>query len=179
MQGSLYPYDIEIMSNHEVCLTFKKEVTLGLVAKDLMAVEDWIRVPVIVTVVILGKNKVRAILQEREKYRQEVRERSQEKETEDRRWLEWSVDEEDRSKLDVDRYYGKQKDLERLVESLNEKIKKLETQPVGEKGFTTTSAQNLSGSFRNLTTSFQINADLDLGKFSGKESVPSDELTFD
>ena len=29
------------MNSHEVCLTFKKEVTLGLVAGDLMSVEDW------------------------------------------------------------------------------------------------------------------------------------------
>ena len=75
-------------------------------------------------------------------------------------------------------YYGKQKDLERIVESLNEKIQKLETPLVGGRGFTTSSAQNLSSSFGNLTTSFQVKADLDLGKFSGKEPVPSDELTF-
>ena len=55
----------------------------------------------------------------------------------------------------------------------------METQPVGGKGFTTSSAQNLSGSFGNLTTSFQVKADLDLGKFSGMGPVPSNELTFD
>ena len=93
--------------------------------------------------------------------------------------MEKSEDEEDRLKPDVGEYYGKQRDLEKLVESLNEKIQKLETWPVGGKGFTTSSAQNLSGSFRNLTTSFQVKADLDLGKFSGKEPVPSDDLTFD
>ena len=65
------------------------------------------------------------------------------------------------------------------MESLNDKIHKLETQPVGGKGFTTSSAQNFSGSFRNLTTSFQVKADLDLGKFSEMEQVPSNELTFD
>ena len=56
--------------------------------------------------------------------------------------------------------------------------KKLETQPVGGRGFTTSFTQNISGSFRNLTTSFQVKADLDLGKFSGMEPVPSNELTF-
>ena len=29
------------MSNHEVCLKFKKEITLGLVARDSMAVGSW------------------------------------------------------------------------------------------------------------------------------------------
>ena len=37
----------------------------------------------------------------------------------------------------------------------------------------------LSGSFRNLTTSFQVKADLDLRKFSRMEPVSSTELTFD
>ena len=65
------------------------------------------------------------------------------------------------------------------MESLNDKIQKLETQPVGGKGFITSSVQNLSGSFGNLTSSFQVKADLDLGKFSGMEPVPSNEFTFD
>ena len=84
-KGHYGPFDIKMMSSHEVCLTFKKEVTLGLVAGDLMSVEDWIGVPVMVTVVILSKNKVRAILEARERHRQEIRERSQERESEVRR----------------------------------------------------------------------------------------------
>ena len=55
----------------------------------------------------------------------------------------------------------------------------METQPISGKGFSTSSAQNLSGSFGNLTTSFQVKADLDIGKFSGTEPVPDNELTFD
>ena len=37
----------------------------------------------------------------------------------------------------------------------------------------------MSGSFGNLTTSFQVKADLDIGKFSGTEPIPDNELTFD
>ena len=55
----------------------------------------------------------------------------------------------------------------------------METQPISGKGFSTSSAQNLSGSFGNLTTSFQVKADLDISKFSGTEPVPDNELTFD
>ena len=84
-KGYYDPYDIEIMSSYEVCLTFKKEVTPGLVAGDLMSVENWIGVSVMVTVVILSKNKVRAILEARERHRQEVRAKSQERESEIRR----------------------------------------------------------------------------------------------
>ena len=68
-KGHYDPYDIEVMSNHEVCLMFKEEVTLGLVPGDLISVEDWMGVPVMVTVVILSENKVRAILKVRERHR--------------------------------------------------------------------------------------------------------------
>ena len=82
--------------------------------------------------------------------------------------MERSTEVEHKPKPNAGEYYDKQRDLEKLVESLNDKIQKLET-----------SAQNVSGSFGNLTTSFQVKEDLDLGKFSGMEPVPSNELTFD
>ena len=50
---------------------------------------------------------------------------------------------------------------------------------MGGKKFTTSSMQNLSALLRNLTTSFQVKADLGLVKLSGMEPVPSNELTFD
>ena len=93
--------------------------------------------------------------------------------------LERVVDEKDRLGQDVAECYGKQKDLEKFVESLNDKIQRLETQPIGGQAFTTSSTQNLSGSFGNLTTSFQVKADLNLGKFSGVEPIPNNKLTFD
>ena len=65
------------------------------------------------------------------------------------------------------------------MENLTDKLQRLETQPVSGKGLVTSSAQKLSNTFGNLTTSFQVKADLDLGKFSGMEPVPSNELTFD
>ena len=43
----------------------------------------------------------------------------------------------------------------------------------------TSSSQNLSNPFGNLSTSFQVKADIDIGKFSGTEPTPPDELTFD
>ena len=52
------PYEIEILSDHGACLTFKKNVMLGLVVGDLMSVEDWMGVPIVITVIILGRSKV-------------------------------------------------------------------------------------------------------------------------
>ena len=42
----------------------------------------------------------------------------------------------------------------------------------------TSSSQNVS-TFGNLSTSFQVKADIDIGKFSGIEPTPADELNFD
>ena len=41
------------------------------------------------------------------------------------------------------------------------------------------SSQNVSNPFGNLSTSFQVKADIDIGKFNGTEPTLSDELNFD
>ena len=65
------------------------------------------------------------------------------------------------------------------MEQLTEKVSKLETQPFQTQGFMTSSSQNISNPFGNLSTSLQIKADIDIGKFSGTEPTPSHELNFD
>ena len=72
----------------------------------------------------------------------------------------------------------KQTNLLKVVEQLTEKVSKLETQPFQTQGFMTSSSQNISNLFGNLSTSFHIKADIDIGKFSGTEPTPSDELNF-
>ena len=42
----------------------------------------------------------------------------------------------------------------------------------------TSSSQNVSN-FGNLLTSFQVKADIDIGKFNGTEPTPADELNLD
>ena len=74
-RGHCDPYEIEILSDHEACLTFKKDVTLGLAVGDLMSVEDWMGVPIVITVIILGRSEIRAIL---ERHRQFLKERTYE-----------------------------------------------------------------------------------------------------
>ena len=167
------------MSEYEACLTFKREVTLGMVAGELMSIEDWMGVPIVITVLILGRNKIGAILEARERHRQTVRK----KEIENGRNLRIRDRELQKGKVKLEQeiqdYSGKQRNLEKIVEGLNEKIQKMEMQLISGKGFSTSSAQNLSGSFGNLTTSFQVKVDLDISKFSGTEPVPDSELTFD
>ena len=63
------------MSEYEACLTFKREVTLGMVAGEHMSIEDWMGVPVVTTVLILGRNKIGAILEAHERHQQTVRQK--------------------------------------------------------------------------------------------------------
>ena len=72
----------------------------------------------------------------------------------------------------------KRDNLLKAVEQLTEKVTKLEMQPAQPQGFMTSSSQNVSN-FGNLSTSFQVKADIDIGKFSGTKPTPTDELNFD
>ena len=49
---------VEILSPHELCLTYGKGVLLGWVASELMATESWKDFPILVTVVIIARSKV-------------------------------------------------------------------------------------------------------------------------
>ena len=73
----------------------------------------------------------------------------------------------------------KQTNLLKVAEKLTEKVTKLNMQPLHTQGLMTSSSQNVSNPFGNLSTSFQVKVDIDIGKFSGSEPTPSDELNFD
>ena len=72
----------------------------------------------------------------------------------------------------------KQTNLLKVVEQLTKKATKLEMQALHTQGFMTSSSQNISNPFGNLSTSFQV-ANIDIGKFSGTEPTLMDELNFD
>ena len=72
---------------------------------------------------------------------------------------------------------ARQGNLLKAVEQLTEKVTKLEMQPIQPQGFMTSSSQNISN-FGNLLTSFQVKANIDIGKFSGTKPTPTDELNF-
>ena len=76
-------------------------------------------------------------------------------------------------------YVEKQTNLLKVMEQLTEKISRLETQSFQTQGFMRSSSQDISNPFGNLTTLFQVKANIDIGKFSGTEPTPLDELNFD
>ena len=177
---------VEILSLHELCLTYEKGVPLGQVAGELMAIESWMDFPILVTVVIIARSKVDEIVEARQKHRQIQKEQEQ-KEVDKLIQGQHDLEEEFKEVTTQKEVLAKQlhdntekqTNLLRVVEQLTEKVNRLETQPFQPLGFMTSSRQNVSNPFGNLSTSFQVKADIDIGKFSGTEPTPSDELNFD
>ena len=69
--SSYEPYAVEILSPHEIYITYRQGVSLGQVAGELMAIESWRDFPILITVVIIKRSKVDSIVEVRQKYRQE------------------------------------------------------------------------------------------------------------
>ena len=185
INSSYKPYAIEILSPHEICITYRHGVSLGQVAGELMAIELWGDLPILVTVVIIKRSKVDAIVEARQKYRKEQKDREL-KDLEKLKQGQYDLQEEveqvaaqkETLKQKILDHDAKQRNLLKTVEQLTEKVTKLETQPLHAQGFMTSSSQNVS-TFGNLSTSFQVKADIDIGKFSGTEPIPADKLNFD
>ena len=159
-------------------------VSLGQVAGKLMAIESWRDFPILVTIVI-KRSKVDSIVEVRQKYRQEQKDRELQ-ELEKLKQGQYDLQEEfeqmtaqkstlKRQMVEQD---AKQDNLLKTVKQLTEKVTKLEMQPVHPQGFMTSSSQNVSH-FGNLSTLFQVKADIAIRKFSGTEPTPTNELNFD
>ena len=151
-----------------------------------MATESWMEFPILVTVVIITRSKVNEIVEARQKHRQ-IQKEWEQKEIDKLLQGQYDLEEEFKEVTTQKEVLAKQltdnaekqTNLLKVVEQLTEKVTKLETQPLHTQGFMTSSNQNVSNLFGNLSTSFQVKADIDIGKFSGTEPTTSDELNFD
>ena len=170
------PFVIEILSPHEVCITYRQGVSLGQVAGELMVIESWRNFPILITVVIIKRSKVDSIVEARQKYRQERKDQEL-RDLEKLKQGQCDPQAEFGFKQKLIEQDIKQGSLLKAVEQLTEKVTKLEVQPLHTQGFMTSSSQNMSN-FGNLSTSFQVKADIDIGKFSGTEPTPTDKLNF-
>ena len=75
VNSSYEPDAVEILSPHEICITYRQGVSLGQVAGELMAIESWRDFPILITIVIIKRSKVDSIVEVRQKYRQEQKDR--------------------------------------------------------------------------------------------------------
>ena len=180
------PNAVEILSRYELCLTYEKGTILGQVAGELMAIESWMDFPILIMLVIITRSKVDDnIVKARQKHRQ-IQKEEEQKEIDKLKQGQYDLEEEFKEVVAQREEFTKQlndnieKQINLLkVQQLTEKVSKLETQPFQTQGFMMSSSQNISNPFGNLSTSFQVKADIDIGKFSGTEPTPSDELNFD
>ena len=62
------PHAVEILSQYEICLTYKQGITLDHIAGELMAIKSWMDFPIPVTIVIIKRSKVDTIVEARQKY---------------------------------------------------------------------------------------------------------------
>ena len=170
------PHAVEILSPHEICLIYKQGITLEHVAGELMAIESWMYFPILVTVVIIKRSKVDAIVEARQKYRQIQKEKEQlelgklkqgQYDLQDE--LDQVATQKEKLAQQLTDNDEKQTNLLKVVEQLTEKVTKVETQPLHTQAFMTSSSQHISNPFGNLLTSFQVKADIDIGKFSGTD----------
>ena len=184
IHSSYEPYAIEILSPHEICITYRHGVSLGQVAGELMVIESWGDLPILVTMVIIKRSKVDAIVEARQKYRKGQRDKELEdlgKSKQGQYDLQEEADQvaaqKETLKQKILNHDAKQCDLTKTIEQLTEKVTKLEMQPLHAQGFMTSSSQNVS-TFSNLSTSFQVKADIDISKFSGTEPTPADVKSY-
>ena len=185
INSSYEPYAIEILSPHKICITYRHGVSLGQVAGELMVIGSWGDLPILITVVIIKRSKVDTIVEARQKYRKEQRNREMEDleklkqgQCDLKEEVEQVAAQKETLKQKILDHDAKQRNLLMTVEQLTEKVTKLEMQPLHAQGFMTLSSQNVS-TFGNLSMSFQVKADIDIGKFSGTEPTPADKLNFD
>ena len=132
------------------------------VAGELMAIKSWMDFLILVTVVIIKRSKVDAIVEARQKNQQFQKEKEQAKLDKFKKHqcdLQDELDQVTAQKEKLARQLNdndeRQTNLLKVAEQLTEKVIKLEKQPLHAQGFMTSSSQNLSNTFGNLVTSFQ------------------------
>ena len=71
------PHAVEVLSPHEICLTYKQVLTLGHVAGELLAIKSWMDFPILITLIIIKRSEVDTIVEARQKHHQLQREKKQ------------------------------------------------------------------------------------------------------
>ena len=128
------PYKVELLSTYEACLTYKENVIIVDLAIKLIAVEMWIGLPVVITAVIMSRDKVDQIILVRKQSRIEKETRAnarlaamQEEQDVIRNKLNQVSDKETKLMEDITSYVIKQGDLAKIVYHLTEQIRSLES----------------------------------------------------
>ena len=189
------PYHIELLSSYEACVSYKEGVVIAVVAGRLMNATAWNEIPLVVSCTLVPKEKMSAIVQARERVRGawNENERKEDELSEGENLSEHSssqlkhrveqiaTHEKEMSKK-MEKCMEQQQKLAHLVEGLGEQLSQLQLNSaptIAGKDFPTPRVSQVQGLSPMPNHQFRIQTDLDLGKFSGTDPVPTNELTFE
>ena len=182
------PYHIELLSSYEACISYKEGVMKAVVAGRLMNAAAWNKIPLVVSCALVPTERISAIIKARENVGGTWNENEQrgdglsEGETlsehsssQLKHRVEQIATHEEEMGKNMEKCMAQQQQLAQLVEGLRTQLSQLQINPVPD----VTGGSQLQGLSPMPNHQFRIQTDLDLGKFSGSDPVPTNELTFE
>ena len=189
------PYHIELLSSCEACISCREGVVIAVVAGRLTNATAWNEIPLVVSCTLVPEERMSAIVKACENVRGTWKGNEQ-KEDEflegetlsehsssqlKHRVEQVAIHEEEMSRNMV-KCMEQQQQLTQLVEGLRKQLSQLQINSVPDvagKDFPTPRGSQIQGLSPMPNHQFRIQTDLDLGKFSGSDPVPMNELTFE
>ena len=189
------PYYIELLSSYEACISYREGVVIAVVACRLMNATAWNEIPLVVSCTLVPKERMSAIVKahvkmlgahgkemsEKKMNYQEEETLSEHSSSQLKHRVEQIASHEEEMSRNMEKCMEQQQQLAQLVEGLGKQLSQLQINPVPnvtEKDFPTSGGSQMQGLSPMSNNQFRIQRDLDLGKFSGMDPVPTNELTF-
>ena len=189
------PYNIELLSSYEACISYREGVVIAVVAGRLMNATAWNEIPLVVSCTLVPKERMSAIVKacenvwgawkENEQKEDEFLEGetlSEHSSSQLKHRVEQIATHEEEMSRNMEKCMEQQQQLAQLVEGLGKQLSQLQINPVPNvtgKDFPTPGGSQIQGLSPMPNHQFRIQTDLDLGKFSGSDLVPTNELTFE
>ena len=177
------PYYIELLSSYEACISYREGVVIAVVAGRLMNATAWNEIPLVVSCTLVPRERMSAIVKAHKNVRGTWKENEQkEDELSGEETLSEIATHEEEMSRNMEKCMEQQQQLAQLVEGLGKQLSQLQINPVPNvagKDFPTPGGCQIQGLSPMPNHQFRIQTDLDLGKFSGLDLVPTNELTFE
>ena len=189
------PYHVELLSPYEASISYREGVVIAVVAGRLMNAAIWNEIPLVVSCTLVPRERMDAIVKARENvkgaWKGNMRREDELSEEEApsehssfqlKHRMEQMTTREEEMNKNMEKCMAQQQQLAQLVEGLGKQLSQLQIDPapnVAGKDFPTPGSSQMQGLPPMSNHQFRIQTDLDLGKFSGSDPVPSNELTFE
>ena len=189
------PYHIELLSSYEACISYREGVVIAVVAARLMNATAWNEIPLVVSCTLVPKERMSAIVKacgniqgaqkgnkQKENEFLEGETLSEHSSSQLKHGVERVATHEEEMSRNMEKCMEQQQQLTQLVEGLKKQLSQLQINSVPNvdgKDFPTPGGNQIQGLSPMPNHQFRIQRDLDLGKFSGSDPVPMNELTFE